>query len=105
MLHNYKLEILSLIAVLAFIAIFLYTSSVMPAAEFAGSDNVGSAQISSMTGIPEEEFTPLIPQYVPPSGEIESALFALQAAVGGIILGYVFGCWRTQKKMFPADAS
>jgi cobalt/nickel transport protein len=98
MLRNRKLEILSVIAVLAFIGVFLYTSATRPSAEFAGSDTVGSAQIASMSGIPEEEFHPLIPQWVPPSGEIESALFAIQAAAGGIFLGYVFGYWRGQNK-------
>lgn len=98
MFHNRKLEILAIIAVLAFIVVFLITNAMMPHAEFAGSDNVGSAQISSMTGIPEEDFTPLIPQWVPPSGEIESALFGIQAAAGGIILGFVFGYWIGRKK-------
>ncbi len=98
MFHNRKLEIISIVAVLAFVAVFIVTSTFMPHAEFAGSDNVGSEQISSMTGIAEENFTPLIPQWVPPSGEIESALFGIQAAVGGIILGFVFGYWIGRKK-------
>jgi cobalt/nickel transport protein len=98
MLHTYKLEILAGIAVLAFSAAFLYSSSIMPGAEYAGSDTRGSAQIASMTGISEEEFRPLIPQWVPPSGEIESCLFALQAAAGGIFVGGVFGYWMGQKK-------
>ena len=33
----------------------------------------------------------------PPSGEIESLLFALQAAIGAIIIGYFLGYWRGQK--------
>ena len=32
----------------------------------------------------------------PPSGEIESLIFALQAAIGAIIIGYFFGLWRGQ---------
>ncbi len=47
---------------------------------------------------PVENFQPLIPQWEPPSGEIESCLFALQAAVGGILVGGVFGYWIGQKK-------
>ena len=31
-------------------------------------------------------------------GEIESLLFALQAAIGAIIIGYFFGYWRGQGK-------
>lgn len=98
MLRNYRLEILAAVAVLVYIGIFLATTMIMPSAEFAGSDTVGSGQISEITGTPEENFQPLIPQWAPPSGEIESALFALQAAVGGIVLGYVFGWWRAQRR-------
>lgn len=97
--HRYKLEILSIIAILVFCGLFLYTSSTMGSAEFAGSDTVGSAKIAELTGTAEENFQPLVPQWVPPSGEIESCLFALQAAVGGIFVGGVFGFWMGQKKI------
>jgi cobalt/nickel transport protein len=95
---RYRLEILALVAVLVFIVLFLYTSAAAPGAEFAGSDNVGSSQIAVITGRAVESFTPLIPQWVPPSGEIESALFALQAACGGLIAGYIFGLWKGEAK-------
>ena len=98
MLRNYRLEILAGVAVLAYIGVFLATTMMMPTAEFAGSDTVASGQISEISGIPEGDFQPLIPQWAPPSGEIESMLFALQAAVGGIVLGYVFGSWRAQRR-------
>ena len=98
MIRRYRFEILAVIAVLGFCALFLYTSSLMRNAEFAGSDDIGSAQISKITGIPEEQFHPLIGQWVPPSGEIESALFALQAAIGGIAVGWVFGYWKGLKE-------
>jgi cobalt/nickel transport protein len=95
---KYLLEILAVVAVLAFCGIFLYTSSTMTSAEFAGSDNVGSNLIAELSGKPVESFVPLIPQWQPPSGEIEACLFALQAAVGGIFVGGVFGYWLGQKK-------
>jgi cobalt/nickel transport protein len=95
---RYRLEFLAILAVLGFCALFLYTSSIMNDAEFAGSDTVGSSQIAELTGIAEEDFQPIIGQWVPPSGEIESALFALQAAIGGIMVGWVFGYWKGQKK-------
>jgi cobalt/nickel transport protein len=98
MLRNHWLEILAVVTVLAYVGVFLATTVMNPTAEFAGSDTRGSQQISQITGIPEGDFRPLIPQWVPPSGEIESALFALQAAVGGIVLGYVFGSWRAQRR-------
>ena len=98
MAQKYLLEILSIVAILVFCGLFLYTSSTMTGAEFAGSDNVGSGLIAELSGKPLDSFTPLIPQYEPPSGEIESCLFALQAAVGGILVGGVFGYWIGQNK-------
>lgn len=98
MRFRYTLEILTIIAVIAFCAIFLYTSSTMNNAEFAGSDYVGSRLIVKLSGNTEGSFQPLIPLWEPPSGEIESCLFALQAAAGGILVGSVFGYWLGQKK-------
>lgn len=98
MAFKFRLEILSIIAVLGFCALFLFTSSIMTDAEFAGSDTIGSTQIAELTGKAEEEFQPLVWQWAPPSGEIESGLFALQAAIGGIMVGWVFGYWKGQKK-------
>lgn len=99
MKFNYTLEVLAGIALVIFCAVFLYTSSTMGEAEFAGSDTVGTSLVAELSGIPLENFQPLIPQWEPPSGEIESCLFALQAAVGGILVGGVFGFWiGSQKK-------
>jgi cobalt/nickel transport protein len=98
MVYKYTLEILAGIAIVVFCALFLYTSATMSGAEFAGSDNVGSGLIAKLSGIPVENFHPLIPQWEPPSGEIESCLFALQAAFGGMVMGGVFGFWMGQKK-------
>jgi cobalt/nickel transport protein len=98
MAYKYTLEILAMISIIAFCALFLYTSATMNGAEFAGSDNVGSGLVAELSGIPLENFQPLIPQWEPPSGEIESCLFALQAAMGGILVGGVFGFWMGQKK-------
>ena len=98
MLQKYRLEIIALLVVISFCAMFVYISAMTVDAEFAGSDTLGSSKIAELTGIPEEEFKPLVPQWTPPSGEIESALFALQAAVGGIVLGWVLGYWKGQKR-------
>lgn len=96
---KYQFEIIVGIIVILFIGVFLYTASINPDAEFGGSDGEGSAVVSDLTGIPEDEITPLIPQWTPPSGEIESGLFALQAAFGGIILGLGFGYLLGQRKI------
>jgi cobalt/nickel transport protein len=98
MKFRYTLEVLTIAAIVAFCAVFLYTSSTMSGAEFAGSDTAGSGLIAKLSGNPVENFPPLIPQWEPPSQEIEACLFAIQAAVGGILVGGVFGFWIGQKK-------
>ncbi|MHC1626679.1 MAG: energy-coupling factor ABC transporter substrate-binding protein [Methanoculleaceae archaeon] len=98
MAYRYTLEVITLIAIVGYCALFLFTCLSNPDAEFGGSDDVGSSQVAELTGMPEDEIQPLIWQWEPPSGEIESGLFALQAAVGGIIIGWVLGYWRGQKK-------
>jgi cobalt/nickel transport protein len=37
------------------------------------------------------------PLWEPPSGEIESLLFSLQAAIGAVIIGYFFGYYRRKQ--------
>jgi len=102
MIKNYKLEITTIIVLLGFVAAFLMVSS-GGTHEFTGSDDIGSDKIAELTGVSVDSFAPLIPQYEPPSGEIESTLFALQASFGGLILGLVFGYWLGQRKSMPAS--
>jgi cobalt/nickel transport protein len=56
--------------------------------KFEGSDDQGSAAIAA--SVPG--FKPWAhPVWTPPSPEIESLLFALQAALGAGVIGYVVG--------------
>ena len=50
MAFKYRLEILTILAILGFCALFLYTSSIMNEAEFAGADTQGSALVAEITG-------------------------------------------------------
>jgi cobalt/nickel transport protein len=97
MFENRRLEILTLVGLFAFVILFLIVSS-QSGHEFSGSDDVGSEKIAELTGRPVDSFQPLIPQYEPPSGEIEATLFALQATFGGVIVGLVIGYWYGQKR-------
>jgi len=101
MIRNHLLELVKFIAILAFIGIFLLVSAI-GAHTFGGSDDLGSQKVGELTGRPADSFKPLIPQYEPPSGEIEATLFALQAAFGGLVVGLVFGYWLGQKRRAPA---
>jgi cobalt/nickel transport protein len=94
--RNFRLEIASVIAVAAFCVFFLFTSS--NGGAFAGTDSIAAAKISGSMGASPEGIRPLIPQWVPPGTEIESTLFGIQAAIGGMVIGGVFGYWIGQRK-------
>lgn len=98
MQFRYGLELIAGIAVLSFCLLFYLAGPIAGEEGYAGSDARASEEIAEMTGRSAEEFRPLVPQWTPPGKEIESGLFALQAAVGGIIVGLIFGSWRCQKK-------
>lgn len=62
---------------------------------FTGSDGEAETAVSELAPDYEPWFSPL---YEPPSGEIESALFALQAALGAGVLAYYFGLRRGRRQ-------
>ncbi|MGW6925232.1 energy-coupling factor ABC transporter substrate-binding protein [Streptomyces sp. NPDC054950] len=62
---------------------------------FTGADSEAETAITEIRPDYEPWFSPL---YEPPSGEIESALFALQAALGAGVLAYYFGLHRGRRQ-------
>ncbi|MFJ9019478.1 energy-coupling factor ABC transporter substrate-binding protein [Streptomyces sp. NPDC102259] len=62
---------------------------------FTGADTEAETTITEIRPDYEPWFSPL---YEPPSGEIESALFALQAALGAGVLAYYFGLHRGRRQ-------
>ncbi|WP_282700454.1 MULTISPECIES: energy-coupling factor ABC transporter substrate-binding protein [unclassified Streptomyces] len=62
---------------------------------FTGADAEAETAITELDPDYEPWFSPL---YEPPSGEIESALFALQAALGAGVLAYYFGLRRGRRQ-------
>ncbi|OQD57323.1 cobalt ABC transporter substrate-binding protein CbiN [Streptomyces phaeoluteigriseus] len=62
---------------------------------FAGADAEAETTITEIDPDYEPWFSPL---YEPPSGEVESALFALQAALGAGVLAYYFGVRRGRRQ-------
>jgi len=62
---------------------------------FTGADGEAETAITEIEPDYEPWFSPL---YEPPSGEIESALFSLQAALGAGVLAYYFGLRRGRKQ-------
>ncbi|MFH8281320.1 energy-coupling factor ABC transporter substrate-binding protein [Streptomyces antibioticus] len=62
---------------------------------FTGADAEAETAITEIEPDYEPWFSPL---YEPPSGEIESALFAVQAALGAGVLAYYFGVHRGRRQ-------
>lgn len=56
--------------------------------KFGGSDDQGSAAVAASRPGFKPWFEPI---WEPPSPEIESLLFAVQAAIGAGVIGYVLG--------------
>ena len=63
--------------------------------EFGGSDDQASDAISELDESYEPWFEPF---WEPPSGEIESLFFCVQAGVGAGIVGFVLGRVTAKKK-------
>lgn len=64
--------------------------------EFGGSDNQAEEAITQIDENYEPWFSPL---FEPASGEIESLLFALQAAIGAGVIGFGLGYLKDKKKV------
>ncbi len=64
-------------------------------ADFGGTDDLASATIET---IAPDYNTEWITNWWKPASETESALFALQAAVGGILIGYAAGYWKGRNR-------
>lgn len=91
-----KLEVTTILAVLLAISFFslLALTIAIPKAEWSGADGQGMELIEQSLNY-EPWANPI---WKPPSGEIESLLFALQAAIGSLIIGYYFGLLKGRKE-------
>lgn len=64
--------------------------------EFGGSDDQAEEAITQIDENYEPWFSPI---FEPASGEIESLLFALQAAIGAGVIGFGLGYLKGKKKV------
>ncbi len=78
------------VVVLAVVPLFIARGS-----EFGGADGKAEAAIQEVQPNYKPWFAPLLE---PPSGEVESLLFALQAALGAGTIGYVIGLYRGRRE-------
>ena len=94
-----KLEVITAGVILLFIAAFAYISSSQNH-EWSGADGQAENVISKLSGGTYKPWFESI--YTPPSREIESLLFALQAAIGSLIIGYFLGYYRALARIKAA---
>ena len=97
-----KMELIVVAILVVFIGAFAYVSSTGNH-EWSGSDDQAGNVIDKLTGGTYHPWAHSI--WTPPSGEIESLLFALQAAFGAIIIGYFLGYYRGLAKARAAAPS
>lgn len=83
---------LILIIIVVFISIVPLVS--LKNAEFAGADGLAETAILEVSPDYKPWFSPI---FEPASGEIESLLFALQAALGAGVVGFVLGRITSRK--------
>ena len=91
--NSTKLNIILLLLVLAIIVV---PQVIQSDAEFGGADGEAEAAITEINPDYQPWFSSF---FEPASGEIESLLFASQAALGAGIVGYYIGVTRTKHKM------
>ena len=82
------------IAALAIVPLLMFRNDAT--VEFGGADGQAADEVSRIDPDHRPWFEPL---WSPPGGETESALFALQAALGAGVLGYVAGSLRTRHRL------
>lgn len=87
--------LVGLIAVACAITVFSLLYGSRAGGEFEGADGQAEGTISAVSPQYEPWFEPLAPEL---PGEVESGLFALQAGIGGGIVGYGLGVLRTRTR-------
>lgn len=85
---NKKANKNNFIMLLIAVALIVVPLVLKPGAEYGGADGQAEDAITEISPDYKPWFSSL---YEPPSGEIESLLFATQAALGAGIIGYYLG--------------
>ena len=80
------------ILIIAVVVLFAAPLLLFPSAPFGGSDGAAEQAISDQGYKPW--FSPI---WTPPSSEIETLLFSVQAAIGAIVIGYFIGYERGKR--------
>jgi len=76
-----------LLALMVVVAIFAIPFFLNPSAKFGGADNAGTNAITAQ----QPDYKPWYTSWWTPPAETATMLFALQAAIGALIIGYFIG--------------
>jgi cobalt/nickel transport protein len=96
---KYALELIVAAALIIFTAIFLVQNAAVQASLGEGEEAWGGADGNAAEIIEASGYEPWFePIWEPPSGEIESLFFSLQAAIGAVVIGYFFGYYRGKQQ-------
>jgi cobalt/nickel transport protein len=90
----------NLILLLLAVALAVVPLTMKSGGSFTGSDDQAKAMITQIDPNYHPWFAPL---WTPPSSEVESLIFALQAALGAGFIGYFFGSRRSRQKTKEDD--
>lgn len=82
------------IAICIFISVLPFV--INKGAEFGGSDDAASDEISTITGTDYHPWAKSL--FEPPSGEVESLLFCLQTGIGAGLFGFCMGRLYERKR-------
>ena len=81
-----------IVLVVVVVVLFAAPLLLFPSASFGGADSTAEQAISDQGYVPW--FNSI---WTPPSSEIETLLFSLQAAIGALIIGYFVGYERGKR--------
>ncbi|WP_300277571.1 energy-coupling factor ABC transporter substrate-binding protein [Peptacetobacter sp.] len=84
----------NLLLIIIAILLIVLPLAINPGAEYGGADGHAEEAITEIKPEYEPWFSSF---YEPPSGEIESLLFSVQAAFGAGIIGYILGNIKGKK--------
>lgn len=93
--------VINLLLIFVVIALAVVPLFLLKDAEFSGADGEAEEAITEIKSDYKPWFSPI---FEPKSGEIESLLFALQAAIGAGVIGYGLGYLRGRKRRQDGEA-
>jgi len=92
-MSNWNMSVKNLCIVVFLVLLLIFPLTALKDASFTGTDEMAKEVIAEV----HPDYTPWLNSlWEPPSGEVESLFFALQAAIGAGFIGYFMGYWKAR---------